>query len=261
MRIATFNVNSIKAHLPAVTGWLTERAPDVAGLQEIKCVDDAFPRLEIEALGYRCETFGQKTYNGVALLSKHKMEDVTRGLPGFADEQSRFIAARIYPKDGAPFHIANLYVPNGNPVPGEKWDYKLRWLEALFAWVEGEMKSPDMPLVVMGDYNIMPEDIDCHDPKAWRDDALFRNEVRQFFRRYRALGLTDAVRSCTSAKETYTFWDYQAGAWPKNNGLRIDHLMLSPLAADRLHSAGIDKHVRGQDKPSDHVPVWAEFAG
>ncbi len=255
MKIATWNVNSVKARIEAVLGWLKEAEPDVVGFQEIKCVDEAFPRLEFEALGYNVETFGQKTYNGVAILSRHPIEDVTRGLPGFEDVQSRYIEAVIAPKGGRAIRFACLYLPNGNPVASEKYPYKLNWMAALQQRVESLLPLEES-LIVAGDYNVIPTADDVHDPAAWARDALFLPETRAAFRRLENLGLTDAIRACNVLPHQYTFWDYQAGAWPKNNGIRIDHLLLSSQAADRLAGAGIDKHVRGWDKASDHVPAW-----
>ena len=260
MKIATWNVNSVKARLDSVLTWMKQAEPDVAGFQEIKCVDDAFPRFEFEAMGYKAETHGQKTYNGVALLSKHPIEDVTRGLPGFADEQARYIEALIAPKGKAAVRVVCLYLPNGNPAPGDKYDYKLAWMEALQARVRQLLKWEER-LVVMGDYNVIPAAEDVHDPAAWAKDALFLPQSRAAWRRLVHLGLTDAVRACNRQPHQYTFWDYQGGAWPKNNGIRIDHILLSPQAADRLEEAGIDRHVRGWDKASDHVPVWCRLKG
>ena len=255
MKIATWNVNSVKARIDAVLGWLNEASPDIVGFQELKCVDEAFPRLEIEALGYNVETFGQKTYNGVAILSKHPIEDVTRGLPGFDDAQSRYIEAVIAPKGQRPVRFCCLDLPNGNPVASEKYPYKLSWMEALQARVETLLPLEES-LIVAGDYNVIPGPDDVHDPAAWARDALFLPTTRAAYRRLENLGLTDAVRACNALPGQYTFWDYQAGAWPKNNGIRIDHLLLSAQAADRLTGAGIDRHVRSWDKASDHVPAW-----
>lgn len=258
MKVATWNVNSVKARIEAVLGWLKEAEPDVVGFQEIKCLDEAFPRLEFEALGYNVETFGQKTYNGVAILSKHPIEDVTRGLPGFEDSQSRYIEAVIAPKGAKPIRFCCLYLPNGNPVASEKYPYKLSWMAALQARVESLLPLEEA-LVVAGDYNVIPAADDVHDPAAWAKDALFLPETRAAYRRLCHLGLTDAIRACNALPGQYTFWDYQAGAWPKNNGIRIDHLLLSSQAADRLAAAGIDRHVRGWDKASDHVPAWCDL--
>jgi len=260
VKIATWNVNSVKARLDSVLTWMKQAEADVAGFQEIKCVDDAFPRFEFEAMGYNVETHGQKTYNGVALLSKHPIEDVVRGLPGFADEQARYIEALIAPRDQAAVRVVCLYLPNGNPAPGDKYDYKLAWMEALQARVAHLLRLEER-LVVMGDYNVIPTPDDVHDPAAWAKDALFLPASRAALRKLVHMGLTDAVRACNRQPHQYTFWDYQGGAWPKNNGIRIDHILLSPQAADRLEEAGIDRHVRGWDKASDHVPVWCRLSG
>jgi len=259
MKIATFNVNSVKARLPNVLDWLRTADPDVVCLQEIKCIDDAFPRLEFEAMGYAVETHGQKTYNGVALLSKHGHEDVRRGLPGFEDEQARYIEAVIAPKGGRALRVASIYLPNGNPAPGPKYDYKLSFMAALEAHARA-LLALEEPLVLAGDYNVIPEPEDVYDPDAWMSDALFRPETRHAFRRFTALGFTDAFRACNALPNQYSFWDYQAGAWAKDHGIRIDHLMLSPQAADRLEAAAIDRGPRGRDKASDHTPVWCRLA-
>ncbi len=259
MKFATWNVNSVKARLGSVLAWMKQAAPDVVGFQEIKCVDDAFPRLEFEELGYTIETFGQKAYNGVALLSRHPLEDVVRGLPGFEDEQSRYIEAVVAPKGARPVRFVCLYLPNGNPPQTEKYAYKIAWMEALAARV-AELLRHEERLIVAGDYNVIQSDDDVHDPAAWAGDALFLPRTRAAFRRIAHLGLTDAVKACNALPGQYTFWDYQAGAWPKNNGIRIDHMMLSPQAADALECAGIDREARGWDKASDHVPVWCRLA-
>lgn len=260
MRLTTWNVNSIKARLPRVLDYLKEAKPDAIVLQEIKTVDENFPRDEIEALGYTVETHGQKTYNGVALLSLHPISDLRTGLPGDdSDEQARYIEAVIEPEGKAPIRLGGLYLPNGNPVDDpNKYQYKLKWMDRLKAHAETLMLD-EMPFVLAGDYNVIPTDDDVHDPKAWEGDALFRPETHQKFRALLNLGLTDAFRACHKQPHKYTFWDYQAGAWQKDNGIRIDHLLLSPGATDRLTGAGIDKYVRGLDKPSDHVPAWVDI--
>jgi exodeoxyribonuclease III len=258
MKIATFNVNSIKARVETVLSWFKQAAPDVACLQEIKCETNAFPALEFEALGYHCAILGQKSYNGVALLSKHKIEDVRMGLPGdSSDEQARYVEGMIATKAGA-VRVASIYAPNGNPVDTEKYPYKLKWHDRLLAHTEKLLQNEEL-LVLGGDYNIIPTVDDVYDPKAWINDALFKLETRRKLRQLVNLGLTDAFRSCNAAPHQYTFWDYQAGAWQKNNGIRIDHLLLSPQAADRLRTCVIDKHTRGWEKPSDHVPIWCEL--
>lgn len=258
LSVATWNVNSVRQRIEHLQRWLKDEQPDVVCLQEIKTIDEAFPRLEIEALGYHLAVHGQKTFNGVAILSKLPLEDVRVGLPGDAsDEQARYLEAVVSVAGGV-FRIASIYLPNGNPAPGEKYDYKLRWMERLRLHAR-ELLALEEPLVLAGDYNVIPAPIDVHDPAAWVADALFLPDSRAALQRLAALGLTDAFRAVSDAPKSYTFWDYQAGAWPKNNGIRIDHLMLSPQAADRLQDVTIDRYMRDQDKPSDHVPVRARF--
>lgn len=258
MKIATWNVNSIKVRLEAATAWLKEAKPDVVALQEIKCVDENFPAEAFEALGYNCAVHGQKTYNGVALLSKLPLEDVTPRLPGGdGDDHSRYLEA-VVTGDKGTLRIASIYAPNGNPIGTEKFTYKLAWLERLRGHAK-ELLANEEPVALIGDYNIIPEDRDCYDPKAWINDALFQPQSKAALRTIEHLGYTDAFRARNQAAGQYTFWDYQAGAWRKNHGIRIDHIMLSPQGLDRLRGCGIDKHVREGDKPSDHVPVWAEL--
>lgn len=258
MKIATFNINGIKARLPALLDWLREASPDVAVLQEIKSVDENFPREPIEDLGYNLETHGQKGFNGVAILSKRPIEDISRGLPGdYTDEQARWIEA-VISGDQAPVRICGLYLPNGNPAPGPKFDYKLAWMARLRDRAASLIAGEETALMA-GDYNVIPEARDAARPDAWRDDALFRPETRAAWREIVNLGFTEAVRETNQADETYTFWDYQAGAWNRNDGIRIDHFLLTPQAADRLTATGIDKAIRGREKPSDHVPVWIDL--
>lgn len=258
MKLATFNINGIKARIEALKAWLEQSAPDVVCLQEIKSVDEGFPRAEIEAMGYRVETHGQKGFNGVAILSKLPVSDLRRGLPGDAsDEQARWIEAVV--DAGRPLRVCGLYLPNGNPAPGPKYDYKLAWMARMEVRVR-ELLASEQPFICLGDYNVIPQPVDAARPEAWVNDALFLPESRGAFRRLANLGLTDAIRVRDASPGVYTFWDYQAGAWERNNGIRIDHVMCSPQAADRLEAAGIDKAVRGGDKPSDHVPVWVEIA-
>ncbi|SEB38546.1 Exodeoxyribonuclease III [Nitratireductor aquibiodomus] len=254
MKIATWNINGVKARIDNLLHWLEESSPDIACLQEIKSVDELFPREPIEALGYHVETHGQKGFNGVALLSKMRFDEVNRGLPGDdGDEQARFIEG-VFSTDRGALRVVSLYLPNGNPVDSEKFPYKLGWMERLEKWSVERLKLEE-PLVLAGDYNVIPEPEDAKNPDAWVGDALFRPESRQAFRRLGALGFTDALRAVNQDDGIYTFWDYQAGAWQKNNGIRIDHLMLSPEAADHLGSVTVEKHTRGWEKPSDHVPV------
>ncbi|GLQ34814.1 exodeoxyribonuclease III [Amylibacter marinus] len=258
MKIASFNINGIKARLPALLDWLRDSAPDVAMLQEIKSIDENFPREEIEALGYHIETHGQKSFNGVALLSKFPLEDITRGLPGDdSDEQARYIEATVIGDKNA-VRIGNLYLPNGNPVPGPKYDYKLAWMERLYKQAQSLLAAEE-PFLLAGDYNIIPQAEDCWDTKPWENDAAYLPASRAAYRRIVNLGLTDAFRARDTSAMNYTFWDYQAGAWPKNNGIRIDHFLLSPSCADMLRDCQTDREVRGKDKPSDHIPVWVEL--
>jgi exodeoxyribonuclease-3 len=258
MKIVTWNINGVKARLDNLLHWLRESAPDIACLQEIKSLDDQFPRLEIEALGYNVETLGQKGFNGVAILSKLKFDEVNRGLPGDdADDHARFIEG-VFSTSKGPLRVVSLYLPNGNPVDSDKFPYKLAWMARLERWA-AERLLLEEPLVLAGDYNVIPEPRDARFPQNWVNDALFQPETRQAFRRLENLGFTEAIRAVTDSPDVYTFWDYQAGAWQKNNGIRIDHLLLSPEAANRLAGASVEKHVRAWEKPSDHVPVAIEL--
>ena len=258
MRIATWNVNSIKQRTENLAAWLKETEPDIVCLQETKCQDENFPREPFEALGYNIAVHGQKAFNGVAIFSKLPFDEVTPRLPGDPeDDHARFIEAVVSTAGGA-LRVASIYLPNGNPPNTDKYQYKLNWMDRLVHYSRERLKLEE-PLVLCGDYNVIPDAIDVHNPEAWTGDALFLPETRARFRALANLGLTDAVRATTDAGGTYSFWDYQAGAWQKNYGIRIDHVMLSPPAADRLAAAGIDKHVRAWDKPSDHVPVWVEL--
>ena len=259
MRIASWNVNSIKQRIDNMVNWLSERQPDIVCLQETKCVDDAFPREPFEALGYNVALHGQKTFNGVAIFSKLPFDEVTCRLPGDEfDEQARFMEAVVSTRTGA-LRLASLYLPNGNPPRSEKYVYKLNWMDRILEYTRERLLLEE-PLVLAGDFNVIPAEIDVHDPALWLGDALFLPQTRAKFRALMNLGLTDAVRATSDDPGLYTFWDYQAGAWQKNNGIRIDHLVLSPQAADRLTAVGIDKRVRSWEKPSDHVPIWAEFS-
>jgi exodeoxyribonuclease III len=258
MRIATWNVNSIRQRLDHLLTWLRDCAPDIVCLQETKCVDDAFPREAIEALGYNVVTHGQKGFNGVALLSKYKFDETKPGLLGDdEDVQARFLEGVVSLRHGV-VRIACLYLPNGNPVGSDKYPYKLKWMSRLLEYSKQRLKTEE-PLLLAGDFNVIPAAPDVHNPAAWVTDALFRPQTRESFQTLLGLGLTDALRAVTEEPGQYTFWDYQAGAWQKNWGLRIDHLLLSPQAGDRLTAVGIDKHVRTWEKPSDHVPVWIDL--
>ncbi len=257
MKIATWNVNSVNARLETVLRWFSEAQPDVACLQEIKCVDEKFPALEFHRLGYNVAVHGQKTYNGVALVSKAPLEDVRKGLPGDdGDDHARYIEAVV--SGPQPVRVASIYLPNGNPIGTEKFAYKLSWLERLNRHAQALLAFEE-PLALCGDYNVIPEPADADDPKSWMTDALFQPETRAAFRSLKWLGLTDAYMEMDGAPGGYTFWDYQAGAWQRNHGIRIDHLLLSPQAADHLESIVIHRNARAMDKPSDHVPVVAEL--
>lgn len=259
MRIATWNVNSIKQRLDNATAWLDACKPDIVCLQETKCVDDAFPREPFESLGYNVAIHGQKSFNGVAILSRCPFDDVTVGLPGDpGDEQARFLEAVVSTKDGV-VRIASIYLPNGNPPDTEKYPYKIKWMERLIAFANARLALEE-PLILAGDYNVIPAPADARHPAAWEGDALFLPATRGRFRTLLNLGLTDAVRAGSDSDQLYTFWDYQAGAWQKNNGIRIDHVLLSPQATDRLVGVTIDRHVRAWEKPSDHVPVVVDLA-
>jgi len=264
MKIATFNINGIKARIKALPDWLDEAQPDVVLMQEIKSVDEAFPREIFEDRGYNVEVHGQKSFNGVGILSKLPLEDVTRGLPGDDDdEQARYIEATVVGERGA-VRLCGLYLPNGNPVElkddgtslaGGKYAYKLAWMDRLRARAEG-LLAEETPFLMAGDYNIIPQPEDAATPKSWEGDALFRPESHAKWRALLNLGLTEAFRARTPGPGHYSFWDYQAGAWNRNNGIRIDHFLLCPYTADHLRDCQIDKDTRAREKPSDHVPVW-----
>lgn len=262
MKLASFNINGIKARQPALLDWLQASKPDLVMLQEIKSIDDAFPSTAIEDLGYHVETHGQKSFNGVALLSRYPLEDVTRGLPGDdTDEQARWIEATVIGEsDGQSrsLRVCGLYLPNGNPAPGPKYDYKLSWMERMKARA-AELLASEEPFLMAGDYNVIPQDEDAARPDAWRKDALALPTSRQAFRELMHMGFTDAFRSVVQGPGHYSFWDYQAGAWDRDDGIRIDHFLLSPQAADMLSGCWIEKEVRGREKPSDHVPVLIEL--
>ncbi len=243
----------MRQRLPHLLDYLRDVSPDAICLQEIKCLDEAFPRDEIESLGYNIATHGQKTFNGVAILCKHPME-IERGLPGDeSDAQSRYIEA-VIPWGPRVLRLASLYLPNGNPVGTDKYPYKLAFMDRLIRHARERLAFED-PFVVAGDYNVIPEPRDAAHPEAWIEDALFRPETRAKYQELTALGFTEALRATTDEGGVYTFWDYQAGAWQRNNGIRIDHLLLSPQAADRLQSVVVDKAMRAKEKASDHVPV------
>ena len=259
MRIATWNINSIRQRLDHLQAWLKEREPDIVCLQEIKCIDDAFPRENFERLGYNVAVHGQKTFNGVALLSKLPFDEVAPGLIGDKEDvQARFLEALVSTKTGV-LRVVSLYLPNGNPPASEKYFYKLKWMDRLIAFSLERLKLEE-PMLLAGDYNVIPAAVDARNPAAWVNDALFLPQTREKFRALINLGLTDALRAGSESDDLFTVWDYQAGAFQKNNGIRIDHLLLSPQATDSLVDAGIDRHVRGWDKPSDHAPVYVDLS-
>jgi len=259
MKIATWNINGVKARIDTLTRWLALSKPDVVCLQEIKTVDEGFPRDAIEGLGYNIAVHGQKGFHGVAILAKLPLEDVTPRLPGDAnDDHSRYLEATVSHPGGS-IRVASIYLPNGNPIGTDKFAYKLAWFERLRRHAVELLRSEEK-LILAGDYNVIAQPEDAHNPAAWTDDALFQPESRAAWRRLLNLGLTDSIAATHPGGGHYTFWDYQAGAWQKDHGIRIDHLLLSPQATDRLAAAGIDRMTRGWDKPSDHVPVWIELA-
>jgi len=254
MRIASWNVNSMKARLHHVLDYCKAGHTDVILAQELKLTDENFPVDAFRDIGWNVATHGQKTYNGVAILSPHPIENIQIGLAGDdEDEQARFIQASV-----KGIHLASIYLPNGNPCPGPKFDYKLAWMDRLEKVASQLMKS-EKPVVLGGDYNVIPQPIDCYDPAAWEGDALFHEESRKRFFTLLHMGYCDAFRAIHPEGAHYSFWDYQAGAWPKNNGIRIDHLLLSPEAANKLTNAGIDKAPRGLEKASDHTPIWCDI--
>lgn len=259
MKIVTYNVNSIKARLPNVLEWLKEAQPDIVCLQEIKCVDENFPGMEIEELGYNIATYGQKTYNGVAILSKFPIDETIKGLPTFSDdEQARYIEC-VISADGGVVRIASVYVPNGGEVGGERWPYKMKFFDCLREHIQ-DLLEYDEKLILCGDYNVAPEDIDVYDPKGLRGTTCFHPDEQEKWRSIVNLGLTDAWRAVHPDTQAFSWWDYRGGGWDGNKGMRIDHLLLSPQAADIVKDAGIDEEARGKDKASDHAPTWVVLA-
>lgn len=258
MKVATWNINGVKARLESAVAYLRQARPDVICLQEIKSVDEAFPKEAFEDLDYHVAVHGQKGFNGVAILSKLPFDEVNARLPGHeGDDHSRYIEATVSTKRGA-LKVASLYAPNGNPVGTDKFSYKLGWLKRLQERAQA-LLADELPLVLAGDYNVIPEPMDAKRPAAWTGDALFQPESRAAYRTLVNTGLTDAVRLCHPEAGVFTFWDYQAGAFQKDDGIRIDHLLLSPQAADHLVSAGVDRFTRAWERPSDHVPAWVEL--
>lgn len=256
MKIATYNVNGVNGRLPVLLRWLSEAKPDIVCLQELKAPQEKFPLQAIQEAGYQAIWHGQKSWNGVAILSRYgEPEEIRRALPGDPeDTHSRYIEAGI---NG--IIVGCLYLPNGNPAPGPKFDYKLNWFKRLTAHAK-KLYAEDVPVVLAGDYNVMPTDLDVYKPERWVDDALFRPEVREAFKNLAAQGWTDALRKLHPDEKIYTFWDYFRNAYGRDAGLRIDHFLLSPHLNKRLKAAGVDRHVRGWEKTSDHAPVWIELS-
>jgi exodeoxyribonuclease-3 len=251
VKIATYNVNGVNGRLPVLLEWLAQAKPDVVCLQELKAPQEKFPAAAIEEAGYGAIWLGQKSWNGVAILARGETPTETqRGLPGEDGAQSRYIEAMV-----RGVLVGCLYLPNGNPAPGPKFEYKLSWFEALLQYAAG-LLARDVPVVLAGDYNVMPAELDVYKPERWVDDALFRPEVRALFHRLVAQGWTDALRTMHPGERIYTFWDYFRNAFGRDAGLRIDHLLLSPAVARRLVSAGVDRDVRAKEKTSDHAPTW-----
>ena len=256
MKIATYNVNGVNGRLPVLLKWLESAKPDIVCLQELKAPQEKFPIEAISEAGYNAIWHGQKQWNGVAILARNvEIEEIGRGLPGEDEDlQSRYLEAMV-----GGILICCLYLPNGNPAPGPKFDYKLRWFDRL-AKRAATLLEFNIPVILMGDFNVMPTEIDVYKPERWKDDALFRPEVREAFHKLKALGWTDAVRKLYPDEIIYTFWDYFRDAYGRNAGLRIDHFLLSPQLDNRLISGGVDRDVRGWEKSSDHAPVWIEIS-
>lgn len=253
MKIASWNVNSLRTRLALVLKWLEDNQPDLLALQEIKCQDKDFPQADFKKAGWNVVFVGQKAYNGVAMISKKPVECKLRTLPKMKDEHSRFIEVML-----DDVRVINIYAPNGNPLESEKFPYKLKWLETLFTYAQS-LKAREEKIVITGDYNIIPTKNDVWDESKWLGDALYQPEIRGIWRKFIFNGWTDAISAILGTLHNYTFWDYQRGAWQKNHGIRIDHFLLSPQAADCLIAAGIDKEQRALEKPSDHVPLWIEL--
>ena len=257
VKIASFNINGIKARANALMTWLRDAQPDVALLQEIKSVSENFPSDLFKDLGYNVAVNGQKSFNGVAILSKLPIEDIVTRLPGDSeDDQARWLEVTIVGNQA--IRMCNLYLPNGNPTPGPKYDYKLSWMRRLHEKAK-ELIDSEIPAFMAGDYNIIPQAEDAANIGAWEQDALFLPESRTEFRKILNLGFTDAFRAKHNGSGHYSFWDYQAGAWDRDDGIRIDHFLLTPQCADLLKNCQIDKHIRSREKPSDHVPIWIEL--
>lgn len=257
MKIASWNVNSVRTRIDNIIAWIKKEDPDILCLQEIKVVTEGFPSEPFEDLGYNLVVNGQKSYNGVATLSKCIIEENITKIPNFNDDQARYIET-VHSVNSNVIRVSNIYLPNGNPYPGEKFNYKLNWMKALKEHLIS-LKIKDESFILLGDFNVIPEDIDAYDSEKWINDALFTIETRKEFREILELGLNDMYRAYYPNQKDYTFWDYQRGAWQKNEGIRIDHILASPITADQITNLTIDKEERDKDKPSDHVPIIAEI--
>ena len=257
MKIATWNVNSIRARIENIKKYLISSKPDIILLQEIKTQEETYPFHEIEKLGYTSYVNGKKSYNGVAILSKKKISKINKLLPGDKIKQARLISAKIKIKNNS-INLFNIYVPNGNPIDTDKYAYKISWLDLFIKYIEKEIKN-NKPIIICGDFNIIPEEIDVHTPENYTNDALFRLEIRKKYRKLINLRFSDVFRTFNKKEGNYTFWDYMKGSWQKNNGLRIDHILVTNNILDQIKKIEIKKKIRGQEKPSDHVPVECTF--
>lgn len=257
MKIASWNVNSVRTRINNILEWLEKENPDIVCLQETKVINESFPNQNFEDLGYNLVINGQKSYNGVATFSKFIIEEKILKIPNFEDDQARYIET-VHSIGSEILRVINIYLPNGNPCPGEKYDYKLRWMSALKDHLVS-LNIKDEAVILLGDFNVIPENIDTYDPDKWKNDALFLLETRKKFRELISIGFIDSYRSLYPQEKEYSFWDYQRGSWQKNEGIRIDHILASPIAADYIKDIFIDKNERDKEKPSDHAPIIAEL--
>tara|TARA_B100000965_G_C19405871_1_gene675382 strand:+ start:107 stop:886 length:780 start_codon:yes stop_codon:yes gene_type:complete len=255
MKFASWNINSIKMREATLSNWIINNDIDAIAIQEIKCENENFPFENFKKIGFNCEVLGQKSYNGVAILSKYPINVRETKLPNLNEEspQSRYLEVEIND-----FIFSSIYLPNGNPLNSDKYDYKIKWLNSFISHAKNLLKL-EIPIILCGDYNVIPEDMDCWDPRVWKSDALGIDQVRDLFRSFKNDGYYDAFRSKNVNDVKWTFWDYQNGSWSKDHGIRIDHFILSPNAVDKLIDCDIDKEPRGKNKPSDHVPIWCEL--
>ena len=258
MKIVSWNVNSVRARIQNIINYIDKNKPDLLLLQEIKTIEENFPTSEFRKKDYECYVNGQKSYNGVATLSKYLIEETFQGIPNYSDEQAMYIET-VHSTDIGMIRVSNIYLPNGNPAPGPKYDYKLNWMNKLKNHLHDTLLNEEI-FIVLGDFNVIPEDIDTYNPEDWKNDALFKIETRKAYREILSLGFTDSFRQFNQNAENYTFWDYQRGAWQRNKGIRIDHILVSPQAIDRTNNVYIDKSVRDKEKPSDHVPIIIDLS-